>query len=178
MSPGGSPGASFPREGCVVDPFLDLFGDPFWPQPRDPPNGSETDPNRIAKRIQNGYASLSRETWVRGSATGPVWGSVGGSVWGSVGGSVLDPFAGPAELGGGWVESQTHPKTDPQTDLKRIFRKYSISRVSRQQIVTNMVVFEALSRSQFHGAAQVAAQCMAPEDVFPPSLTISAARGL
>ena len=90
LSPGESPGARFPREGCIFDPFGDLFGDPFWPQPWGPqnvfangsPNGSKTDRQTDPKRIKNAF--FSRETGNAGSRirAGPVW----GSVWG--------PFAG------------------------------------------------------------------------------------
>ena len=77
-----------------------------------PKTDRQTDP----KRIKN--ASISRETWVRGSAAGPVWGSVGGSV--------LDPFAGPAvkripkkRIQNGWKTDQKRIQSGSKTHPSR-----------------------------------------------------------
>ena len=62
-------------------------------------------------RIKN--SSLSKKTFVRGSAAGPVWGSVWGSVGGSVGKSVLYKFAVPA------ADPRTHVSLEKDAFLIR-----------------------------------------------------------
>ena len=148
---------------CVFDPFwirLGIcLGIRFSPSPGGTPkrickripkqirNGSKTDRQTDPKRIKS--ASPSREAWFGDPPQGPSGGPFGvrwGIRWRICFGSVCRA----SRAGACWVGSQKHlpkriengspngSKTDSKRIPKRIFGKYSISRVSRQQIFTTV----------------------------------------
>ena len=110
---------------CIFDPFWIRLGIRLAPASAGPQNGfatdPQTDPKRIAKRIQNG--SKTHPSRGKREFGDPPLDLSGGPFGGTLGDPLdpfLDPFAGPAGLGAAGLDPKRIPtriengsKTDP-----------------------------------------------------------------